>query len=132
MAVDAEGKDGYFMSNFEGLSEHNGKTLCRYLERVGTPMSEGVLPSGEEYYFLSEKLDFGKKGRKTLTALKFEGTGGFACDVYVDGKAFSQRMSFHDGVAVWDKPLRGREFQLRFSLSNGAEIRRLTAEAVSL
>lgn len=132
LVVDSEGKDGYFTSDFEGLSEHDGKTLCRYLNGVGTMALEGALPMGGSYYFLSKKVDFGNQGKKTLKGLKFEGTGSFVCEVIVDGKSFSKQLSFVNGVAVFYPRLRGKEFQFRFTLSRGAVIRSMTAETVAL
>lgn len=132
LVVDSEGKDGYFTSHFEGLGEHNGKTLCRYLDTVGMISPNGVLPTGGTYYFLSEKVDLGSRDRKTLTGLYFKGSGSFTCEVIADGKSYSQSLYFVNGAAVFNKALRGTEFQFRFTLSKGASIRSMTAEAVAL
>ena len=132
LVVDSEGKDGYFTSYFEGLGEHNGKTLCRYLDTVGMISPNGVLPTNGTYYFLSEKVDFGSRDRKTLTGLQFKGAGSFVCEVIADGKFYSQSLSFVNGTTVFDKPLRGKEFQFRFVLSKGTSIHSVTAEAVVL
>lgn len=131
LVVDSEGKDGYFTSNFEGLSEHNGKTLCRYGDTVGMLVERGVLPTGEAYTFTSEKLEFGESGNKTLTALRFEGVGAFDCRVSVDGKTYEERLVFYNGFAEWKKRLRGKVFQIGFVLSAGTEIRGMTAETVT-
>ena len=131
LVVDSEGKDGYFTSNFEGLSEHNGKTLCRYGDTVGMLTTRGALPTGEVYAFTSEKVDFGGLGNKTLTALRFEGTGSFDCRVVVDGKTYEERLVFENGIAKWKKRLRGKVFQFGFVLSSGTEIRGMTAEVVT-
>lgn len=131
VVVDGEGKDGYFISDFEGLSEYNGKPFCRYNDTVATLVPTGSLPTGESYYFLSEKLDFGTTEKVTLKSLRFQGTGSFTCQVLADGTAYSKTVTFSNGIGEWKKRIRAKEIYLRLILNSGAAIRSVAIEAVA-
>ena len=131
VVVDSEGKDGYFISNYEGLSEYHGKPFCRYNDTLGTLADIGGLPTGEKYYFHSQKLDFGTAEKVTLKSLRLEGLGGFICEIIADGKVYSKKLGFSNGTAEWKKQIRAKEFYLRFTLSNGTVIRSVAVEAVA-
>lgn len=129
VAIDADGKNGYYVSDREGLSQCGGVALCRSGSRVYALSEKGELGVGESYSFTTQATDFGVTGKKVLRKLRIEGEGSVNTYVYGDGSLVKNEMKyFVDGVAEIDVFARGEDFYFHFLLGGETRIRKIVAE----
>lgn len=129
VAVAADGKSGYFVSDKEGLSQCGGAALCRLQNIVYAVSDDGSTVPADGYRFTTQDTDFGVAGRKTLRKLRFEGEGSFHLDVFCDNAyKMSKILDFANGVVETDVLERGENFYFTFLLGKRTHIRKVTAE----
>ena len=128
VALRADGKDGYYLSDFKALNECNRMPICSVDNYFATLRMGGALPSGEEYVFSTGRLDFGRAGRKHLKSMTLYGEGCFDVEVIHDWERtrfevedLPVKVSFKVGISA-------EEFSLRFLLDKGAKVRRVELE----
>ncbi len=123
-----DGKSGYFSDTFEAVHEGDGRAFCQYGLKIGTIAKDGDLYSNSVYRFDTAEMDFGLRGRKTLRSLRFEGEGELSVTVKNGTGERTKRLTFTNGVAVWNVRDRGERFGFYIQLEKGARVRKLTAE----
>ncbi|MBQ7913332.1 MAG: hypothetical protein IJ308_08310 [Clostridia bacterium] len=128
IALRADGKDGYFLSDYVGLNECNRMPICSVDNALATLRLGGKLPTGEEFVFESGFLELGGVGRKHLKSVTLYGEGCMTFSVLCDED--------EEHFEVEDLPyklklrvgMRGEDFSLRFVLEQGAKVRRVVLE----
>ena len=128
VALRADGKDGYVVSNYVGLNECNRMPICVVENYFATLRQGGELPSGAERVFLSADLELGGVGRKHLKSITLYGEGCMMLDVLHDWE--------EKRFEVEDLPLKttikvgvtAEQFRLHFVLDKGAKVRRVVLE----
>lgn len=131
LVIDADGESGYFSTVREGLCENGGVALCRYQGMVYKVESDGLISTGDAARFHTVDMDFGNRGRKTLTKLRFEGEVGMRLLVECDGHSLQRTVAFSDGVAEVELCVRGEKFSFTFELYTGAVLRKMEAEVAT-
>jgi hypothetical protein len=123
-----DGKSGYFSDTFEAVHEGDGRAFCQYGLKIGTIAKDGDLYSNSVYRFDTAEMDFGLRGRKTLRNLRFEGEGEISVTVKNGTGKRTRRLTFKNGVAVWNVRERGERFGFYIQLEKRARVKKLTAE----
>lgn len=132
VVVDAETEKGYYAFAPEGLCSVGGRGFCSSDSRVRTLAFDGDLPKGETYTFSATGQTFGVRGVKTLKTLVFEGEGTFGVCVSNGRKEKTVDLQFEEGVAKAKIGLKGKAFSLKFVLTKGTLLRKMTAEISKL
>lgn len=128
VAIAADGKSGYFISEREGLSYSGGVALCQADGYVCILRENAELPTAEQARFVTQRTDFGVSGRKTLRKLRVRGRGLVAMTVTADGSQKEYALSFHQGVASVDTCLLGESFYFSFVLGKNACVQEVAAD----
>lgn len=128
VALRADGKDGYFVSNYAGLNECNRMPVCAVGNRLATLRLGGEVPNGETRVFESDYVDLGGRGKKHLKSVTFYGEGRLTFEVF-DGKDWTSwdlediplKTTLKLGVVV-------EEARFRLLLDTDTKIRRMSFE----
>lgn len=111
----------YFsLSSVCALSETENRLLCFSENKLRQFAPNGALPTGEEYVFVSENVDFGSGGRKVFKTLTLKGGG--VCLVEIGNEYETKNFVFDLGRGVEKAKiaLQGERFDLKFVLSDSA------------
>lgn len=132
VALRADGKDGYFLSNYTGLNESNRIPICSVGVDYARLKLGGDLPNGEERTFMSERVEVGGAGKKLLKSVTLYGEGCMTFEV-LDGYEWKT-------WEIEDLPMkttlkigvRAEDFQFRFVVDKEAKLERMVLEVEQL
>lgn len=128
VAIAADGKSGYAISEREGLSYSGGAALFQSSGYVWTFRGDGEFTSTEKGRFTTQRTDFGVQGRKTLRAVHVRGRGLVDVRIGTDGLEKEYALAFKHGVASVDLRALGESFYFSFALGKGARMQEVSVE----
>lgn len=127
-ALRADGKDGYFLSNYVGMNMCNNLPLCSIDGSLAILRPEGWLPMGEEAAFDSGFLTLDGAGRKHVKSVTLYGEGCIVLSVICGEDEKSFDVEDMPQKCKLDVGMRGEDFRLKFVLGEGAKVRRVVLE----
>ena len=128
LALRADGKDGYFLSDYVGLNESNHVPICAVDEKLAVLKLGGRLPMGEEAIFQSGRLALGGTGRKHVKSVTLYGEGCMTLFVKCNEEEKSFEVEDLPQQCKIDVGMRGEKFWLEFVLDEDANVRRVVIE----
>jgi len=125
--ADEQNRGETFLAN--GLSYSQGVAFCSVLRSLSRLDPNGELPTGEEYLFKVENLEFEKNVQTYLRSIVLNGSGD--CEVVVSSESGTVSKNFslgEKGRQSVDFSHKGESFDLTIKLKKGCEIERICFE----
>ncbi len=133
VCVDGESGLGYFTFEAFGASVDEGIAFCVADGAVKTfCLNGGSLPLGNAYTYKLSNVDFGCGERKTVKKLIVHGGGNVRVCLSGERKSKEQLFDLANGRAEAAFGLRGTVFDLTITLQEGAFVRAIEAEYLTL
>lgn len=128
VVISADGKEGFFTVDKEGLSLCGNSAFCYKSGYFYTIEEDEMNFSGERGNFVSTVTDLNSSNEKLISKIRVEGDGNVAMKLYSEQGSVNNSLQFFNGCATVEMQLRGKEFYFTFFLAKRSSVRKITLE----